>query len=335
MADQDEHAGRGEIFRCPHAECSGEDKMSVRAIANVWMMRRFAKPQMSKEKLAERTLEQQRQGFESIPSAKPPKGTIVEALRIGELEAERLTPPGANPERALLWFFGGGYCMGSPASTRGLAARIAAAIGAWALVPAYRLSPEHPLEASLNDAVTAYRWLVLELGSADQIVVGGASAGGGLALRMLCALRDAGDPLPAAASVISPWTDLAMTGPSVKKNATSDPIFTSDFVEQALKYLPSVTEPSDPRISPLYADLSGLQPVIIHVSGTEMFLDDSVRFAERARSAGVEVNLRVYPGLWHVFPASGIPEASRAIKEIADFARNNFATRVSEAKTRT
>jgi epsilon-lactone hydrolase len=309
--------------------------MSLRAIATVWMMHRFAKPQMSKEKLGERTLEQQRQGFESIPSAKPPKGTIVEALGIGELDAERLTPPGANPERALLWFHGGAYCMGSPASTRGLAARIAAAIGAWALVPAYRLSPEHPLEASLNDAVTAYRWLVLELGSADQIVVGGASAGGGLALRLLCALREAGDQLPAAASVISPWTDLAITGPSVKKNATSDPIFTSDFIEQALRFLPSVTDPTDPLVSPLYADLSGLPPVIIHVSGTEIILDDSVRFAERARTAGVDVTLRVYPGLWHVFPSSGVPEASRAIKEIADFARNNFATRVSGAKTRT
>jgi acetyl esterase/lipase len=300
------------------------------------MLRRFTKPQMSKEKLAEQTLEQQRRGYESIPFAKPPKGTVVETLRIGELDAERLTPPGANPERALLWFFGGGYCMGSPASTRGLAARIAAATGAWALVPAYRLSPEDPLEASLEDALTAYRWLLLELGSGDQIVVGGGSAGGGLALRMLCALRDADDPLPAAASLMSPWTDLAMTGPSVKKNATSDAIFTSDFMEQALKYLPSVTDPIDPRVSPLYADLSGLPPVIIHVSGTEMLLDDSVRFAERARSAGVDVKLRVFPGLWHVFPASaGIPEASRAIEEIADFARDHFAARASAAKTQT
>lgn len=310
--------------------------MSLRAIANVWILHRFAKPQMSKEKLAEQTLEQQRRGYESIPFAKPPKGTVVDTLKIGELDAERLAPPGANPGRAVLWFFGGGYCMGSPASTRGLAARIAAATGAWALVPAYRLSPEHPLDASLEDALTAYRWLLLELGSADQILVGGASAGGGLALRTLCALRDAGDQLPAAASVISPWTDLAMTGPSVKKNATSDAIFTSDFMEQVLKYLPSVTDPIDPRVSPLYADLSGLPPVIIHVSGTEMLLDDSVRFAERARLAGVDVKLRVFPGLWHVFPASaGIPEASQAINEIADFARDKFAARASGAKTQT
>jgi acetyl esterase/lipase len=289
---------------------------------------------MSKEKLAEQTLEQQRRRFESIPSAKPPKDTIVETFAIGGLDAERLTPPGANPERALLWFFGGGYCMGSPASTRGLAARIAAAIEAWALVPAYSLSPEHPLAAGLEDALIAYRWLLRELGSADQIAVAGASAGGGLALRLLCALRDAGDQLPAMASAISPWTDLANTGPSVKQNAVSDAIFTSDFIEQSLRFLPSVTDPTDPHVSPLYADLSGLPPVIIHVSGTEMLLDDSVRFAERARAAGVDVNLRVYPGLWHVFPAaSGIPEASRAIKEIADFARDHFAVQASRAKT--
>ena len=310
--------------------------MSLRAIGTVWMMRRFAKPQMSRDKLAAQTLEQQRQGFESVPSAKPPKGTIVEALGIGELDAERLTPPGASPGRAVLWFFGGGYCMGSPASTRGLASRIAAAIGAWALVPAYSLCPEHPIAAGLDDALTAYRGLLRELGSAAQIVVGGASAGGGLALRLLCALRDAGDQLPAAASVISPWTDLARTGPSLKQNAASDPIFTSDFIEQALRFLPSVTDPTDPRVSPLYADLSGLPPMIIHVSGTEMLLDDSVRFAERARAAGVDVKLRVYRGLWHVFPgSSGIPEAKRAINEIADFARDHIAAQATQAKTPT
>src|ERR1700730_4258146 len=295
---------------------------SLRAIANVWMLRRLAKPQMSKEKLANRTLEEQRQALESVPSAKPPKATIVENLRIAERHGERITPPGANTERALLWFHGGGYTMGSPASARGLAARIALATGAWALVPAYRLCPEHPLEAGLQDALAAYRWLLRELGTADQIVVAGGSAGGGLAARLLCALRDAGDQLPVAASLISAWTDLAMTGPSLKTNAESDAIFTSAFLQQALKYLSSVTEPADPRVSPLYADLSGLPPQIIHVSGTEMLLDDSVRLAERARAAGVEVKLRVYPGLWHVFPASaGIPEASRAVKEIADFAR--------------
>src|ERR1700730_8453547 len=156
---------------------------SLRAIANVWMLRRLAKPQMSKEKLANRTLEEQRQAFESIPSAKPPKGTIVENLRIGELHGERLTPPGANPERALLWFHGGGYTMGSPASARGLPAPIAGAAGAWALVPAYRLCPEHPLEPSLEDALAAYRWLLRELGTADQIVVAVGSAGGGSAPR--------------------------------------------------------------------------------------------------------------------------------------------------------
>jgi acetyl esterase/lipase len=291
-------------------------------MANAWFLRRIVKPRMSKPTVPEQTLEEQRRGFESIPFVKPPKGTVVESLRIGELEAERVTPPGANNERALLWFFGGGYCLGSPASTRGVAARIAAATGAWALVPAYRLCPEHLMEANLQDGLTAYRWLLRELGSADRIFVGGLSAGGGLALRLLCALRDAGDPLPVAATVVSPWTDLAMTGPSIEKNAASDAIFSADSFGRMMKTnLASVTDPLDPRISPLYADLSNLPPLIIHVSGTEMLLDDSVRLAERARSAGVDVKLRVFPGLWHGFPASGgIPEARRAINEIADFA---------------
>ena len=298
------------------------DLPSIRGMATAWFMRRIVKPRMSRPTVPEQTLEEQRRGFESIPFVKPPKGTVVESLKIGDLEAERITPSGAQHERALLWFFGGGYCLGSPASTRGVAARIAAATGAWALVPAYRLCPEHLLEANLEDGLAAYRWLLGELGSADRIVVGGISAGGGLALRLLCALRDAGDPLPAAATMISPWTDLAMTGPSIEKNAASDAIFSAGTFGRMMKTnLASVTDPLDPRVSPLYADLSGLPPLIVHVSGAEMLLDDSVRLAERARSAGVDVELRVYPGLWHGFPASaGIPEARRAIGEIADFA---------------
>lgn len=306
--------------------------MSVRAIATALMLRHFVKPRM-----AGGTLEEGRRGFESMASrTKPPKNTVVEAITIGELAAERLTPPGADPDRVLLWFFGGGYQVGSPLATRALAARIAAATGACALVPAYRLCPEHPLAASLEDALSAYRWLVLELGSSDQVVVAGESAGGGLALRLVGALRDAGDPLPAAAIVLSPWTDLAMTGPSLKSNAASEALFTHAFLEVMLKNLADVPDPRDPRVSPLYADLSGLPPLLIHVSGDEALLDDSVRLAERARSAGVDVTLRVFPGLWHVFHMqANLPEARRAVKEIGEFARDHLAARRAAAKTQT
>src|SRR5712691_4239510 len=199
--------------------------MSVRAVAIVWMLRLLVKP-----RLGGQTLEKGRVGMESMARrTKTPKDTIVETIRVGDLAAERLTPAGADPGRALLWFLGGGCVARTPLTARDLAARIAAASGTWALVPAYRLCPENPLAAGLEDALIAYRWLVGEVGSSDRIVIGGDSAGGGLALRLLVALRDAGDALPAAAAVLSAWTDLAMTGPSIKSNAGSEALFSPAF----------------------------------------------------------------------------------------------------------
>jgi acetyl esterase/lipase len=288
------------------------------------MLRHFVKP-----KMADGTLDDWRRRYESFAVRnRPPGGTLVESIHVGGLECEKLTPPGADRSLALLWFFGGGYQTGSPSTTRALAATIAGQIGAWALVPAYRLRPEHALSASLDDALIAYRWLAQDMGTADQIVVGGESAGGGLALRLLCAARDAGDPLPAAGVVISPWTDLAMSGGSWQTNAASEALFSSSFLERTRQNL-SLTDPKDPRISPLYADLSGLPPLLIHVSGAEVALDDSLRFAERARAAGVDATLRVFPGLWHVFHnQSRIPEARKAVNEVAEFARNRLRTPV-------
>jgi epsilon-lactone hydrolase len=295
--------------------------MSVRAIATAWMMRNFVKPRMGTG-----TLEEGRRGFESMASRnKLLHNIVVETLSMGELEADRLTPPGADPARVLLYFFGGGYQVGSPLAVRAFAARLAAATGAWAVVPAYRLCPEHPLSASLEDALIAYRWLVGKLGSSSGILVGGESAGGGLALRLLVALRDAGDALPAAAFVLSPWTDLTMTGPSMKTNARSEAIFNQTFLEQTMKNITGVTDYRDPLVSPLFADLSGLPPLLIHVSGDEVLRDDSVRLAERARSAGVDVTLKVFPGLWHVFHTqANLPEARRAVREIGEFAREHL-----------
>ncbi len=306
--------------------------MSVRAVAIVWMLRLLVKP-----RLGGQTLEKGRVGMESMARrTKTPKDTIVETIRVGDLAAERLTPAGADPGRALLWFHGGGYAAGSPLTARDLAARIAAASGTWALVPAYRLCPENPLAAGLEDALIAYRWLVGEVGSSDRIVIGGDSAGGGLALRLLVALRDAGDALPAAAAVLSAWTDLAMTGPSIKSNAGSEALFSPAFFKTVLDNLAGVPDPRDPHVSPLYADLSGFPPLLIQVSGDEAMLDDSVRFAERARAADNDVTLHVFPGLWHVFQmTAGLPEARQAVGEIGDFARHHLAARKSAVGTPT
>ena len=300
---------------------------SPHAFATYWMLRLMVKPRMAKQ-FANQTLEERRRGFEAMAArlGKVPPGIVVEGLRIGEIEAERVIPSGATPGWALLWFFGGGYTSGSPATERALAARIAIRIGAWALVPGYRLCPEHPLQASLDDAVAAYRWLSKELGSADRIVVGGASAGGGLALRLLCALRDAGDPLPAAALVISAATDLALTAPSLRTNAASDAVFPPGLLQQMRQDLTGISDFSDPSVSPLYADLNGLPPLLLHAAGAEALRDDSVRFAERARTAGVDVTLHVFPGLWHVFHAQAyVPEARGAVNEMAAFAADHLS----------
>src|SRR6266852_4726474 len=178
---------------------------SLRAGLVVWVSRTLVKPRM-----ATRTLEQQRADLESAGRmGKPPRGTVVEAVQMEALAGEWATPPRADPDRVLMWFFGGGYYMGSPQATRALAARIADAIGCRALVPGYRLCPEHPLTTSLADALDWYRWLLRQGVSPSNLLVGGQSAGGGLAFRLLVALRDAGDKLPAAVITISPWTDLA------------------------------------------------------------------------------------------------------------------------------
>jgi acetyl esterase/lipase len=304
--------------------------MSLMAVAIAWGARRFVKPRLAKSTLAEL----RRSADSMAKKSKSPKNTVVETIRIGELSAERLTPPGGDKGRVLLWFHGGGYVAGSPPMERDLVTRIAGASGTSALVPDYRLCPEHPLSASLEDALTAYRWQVRELGSSDQLVVGGSSAGGGLALRLLGALRDAGDPLPAAAVVLSPLTDLALTGPSMKSNLDSDPMISPGFIRMTLENLSGVPDRRDPSVSPLYADMSGFPPLLIHVSGDELILDDSVRVAERARAAGAKVTLRVFPGLWHVFHGmANLPESRKAVKEIGEFVREHLANPRSRAVT--
>lgn len=302
---------------------------SLQAGLVTWLSRTFVKP-----RLATRTLEQQRADLESAGRmGKPPHGTVVESVQMESLAGEWVTPPRADPDRVLMWFFGGGYYMGSPQATRALAARIADAIGCRALVPGYRLCPEHPLAASLADALDWYRWLLRQGILASNVLVGGQSAGGGLAFRMLVALRDAGDQLPAATITISPWTDLACTGQSISARAAADPVFGPAFFDNAVRLVTAGVDPRDAAGSPLYADLSGLPPVLIHCGEDEMLLDDSVRLAERAKDAGVDVTLKVYPGLWHVFHRFGfVPEARSAVTEIGAFARTRLGPSTSAAR---
>ncbi|MGH7865731.1 MAG: alpha/beta hydrolase, partial [Candidatus Binataceae bacterium] len=199
--------------------------------------------------------------------------------------------------------------------------------GAYCLALDYRLAPEHPFPAAVEDAVAAYRWLLERKIPANKIVIAGDSAGGGLTVAALVAARAAKLAMPAAAVCISPWTDLACTGESFETKASIDPMVARDALIQMAKQYIGELDPRTPLASPLYADLRGLPPMLIHVGAAEVLLDDSTRLAERARSVGVEVNIEVWDDMvhvWHVF-APLLPEGQRAIDVVGKFVRDRTA----------
>ncbi|MEZ4451437.1 MAG: alpha/beta hydrolase [Nannocystaceae bacterium] len=256
-----------------------------------------------------------------------PEGLAVVQEPLAGMHAERLTPADAGERGVLLYLHGGGYAMGSCTSHRALVGRIAAACGLSARVPEYRLAPEHRFPAAIDDALAAYRALLAAGHRADEVIVAGDSAGGGLCAGLLVALRDAGDPLPAAAILLSPFTDLTFTGESVQSRAEVDPWLSPAMLEPMIRLLADEGDRRDPRASPVFADLRGLPPLLIHVGDQEILLSDSTRLAERAQAAGVAVEIEVWPELWHVFHffAPLLPEANEALAKIGAFARARLA----------
>lgn len=238
-----------------------------------------------------------------------------------------------SPERTIYYLHGGGYVACSPATHRSFTAYLSRAANAKVFALAYRRAPEHKFPAALEDAVRGYR-LLLETGeAAKRIIIGGDSAGGGLTLATLIALRDRGLPLPGGAFCLSPWTDLAATGGSLITNEKKDPMLTGIGMKEFAAVYYGETPPTDPLVSPLYGDLIGLPPLLIYVSNTEVLLDDSVRFAARAKKHGVNADLRVWnelPHVWPVFIAFKLPEARQAIGEIAEFIKKQ--TTLQQAK---
>jgi monoterpene epsilon-lactone hydrolase len=253
-----------------------------------------------------------------------PKGVTVQSIQAGGVQAEWLDPAGADPHRFILYLHGGGYCICSPDTHRGLAARLAIASRAHALIIDYRLAPEYPFPAALEDALGAYRWLLEQGISANKIALGGDSAGGGLALATAISLRDMGEALPAALFLLSPWTDLTSSGESHQTNKKIDPIFGGGPSD--LNFAPAylgVEDPANPLISPLFADLHGLPGTLIHTGSDEILLDDSTRLQENLKTAGVNSTLEIWDGLWHVFQifAPFVPEAQISIDKIGEFIR--------------
>lgn len=247
----------------------------------------------------------------------------VAPVSAGSVPSEWLIPKDSLPDRALLYLHGGAWFMGSARTHRAFVSRLSYASGSRALSINYRLAPEHPFPAGLDDCVTAYEWLLRSGIPADKIVVAGDSAGGNLTLALLVALRDAGKPLPAGAVGISPATDFAHTGESYRTRLHLDPYFSDAGHSAIISDYIGDHDPRHPFLSPLYADLRGLPPLLIHVGDHEILLDDAVRFGERAAEAGVDVKTVVWPGMFHVFQmfAPILPEARQANAQIAAFIR--------------
>jgi acetyl esterase/lipase len=237
--------------------------------------------------------------------------------------AEWVVAPGADARRVILYLHGGGYTIGSINTHRELAARLSRAAAARVLVIDYRLAPEHPHPAAVDDATAAYRWLLANGVDPARIVVAGDSAGGGLTVATLVALRDAHTPLPAAGVCLSPWVDLEGSGESMTTKAAVDPMVQRDgLLKMAAAYLAG-QDARTPLAAPLYANLSGLPPLLIQVGTAETLLDDSTRLAERARKAGVNVTLDPWEDMIHVFQAFAtyLPEARQAIDRIGEFVK--------------
>jgi phosphinothricin tripeptide acetyl hydrolase len=253
-----------------------------------------------------------------------PPDVKIERVNAPAAPAEWLRPPSAAPGRVVLYLHGGGYVIGSPRSHRHLAAAIAGAAGASALLLDYRLAPEHPFPAAVEDATAAYRWLLDQAVAPEHIVIAGDSAGGGLTVATLLALREARVPLPAGGVCISPWVDLTCSGASYATKADADPIVRRSGVEEMARAYLGATPPRTPLASPLFADLRGLPPLLIHVGSDEVLLDDAVQLAERAKAAGVDTTLEVYDRMvhvWHWFLPM-LDEAQTAVEAIGRFVRS-------------
>src|SRR5512132_722460 len=247
---------------------------------------------------------ERRQRLDAIGSTSPLAGDIgLEPIDANGVAAEWSLAPGSDPSKVLLFFHGGGYCSGSIVSHRGMVTEAGRAAQARTLAVGYRLAPEHPFPAAIEDARSAYRFLLDQGFAPSKIAIGGDSAGGGLTLALMTSVRDAREPLPACAWLVSPWVDLRMTGASLAEKA--------------------VTDPANPLVSPLNADLAGLPPLLVQVGSAETLLDDAVRIARRAGAADVRVNLEIWPHMihaWHLWAAQ-LEAGRRAIASGGAFIR--------------
>ena len=258
-----------------------------------------------------------------------PAGTKTEPVSLDGINAEWVSTGKVPENKVILYLHGGAYTFGSSNTHREIAARMSKYSGFKVLVLNYRLAPEFPYPAAIEDSTNAFRWLVRSGISPDNIAVAGDSAGGGLAIATVISLRDNGDPLPGSVVCFSPWIDLEGKGGSDKGIIDSDPMVKPEWLDCMAALYASDNDLRDPYLSPLYADLKGLPPILIQVGSDEILLSDSRRFTDDAVKAGVEVTLDVWDKMWHVWHLFGgmMPEGARALKEAGEFIRGTNAAR--------
>ncbi len=257
----------------------------------------------------------------------PPRGTQTVSVDAGGVKALRVSTPQSAENRRVLYLHGGGYVMGSPDHYADFLWRIARVTSARVVCPYYRLAPEHPFPAALDDAIRVYSWLLAQGTRPRELVIMGDSAGGGLALATLLRLRDEGLPLPAATVALSPWTDLALTGASMTESAERDVSLRPERPATFARHYLAGADPLQPYASPLYGDVRGLPPILIQVGSDEILRDDSVRMAEKLRAAGTPVELQIGHRMHHVWQlyARVLPEGRAAIARIGTFAERRLA----------
>jgi acetyl esterase/lipase len=269
-----------------------------------------------------KTTDDDRLSYERIMSTLPLDDDIeTERVGVNGIPAEWISAPESQENRVILYLHGGGYLFGSARTHRVMLAHMARAAKARVLALDYRLAPEIPFPAPVEDSVSAYRWLLSQGISAKKMVIGGDSAGGGLAVAALVALRSVGEPMPAAGVCISAWTDMESTGQSHTTNAESDPSVSKERLLKIAKVYLNGKEPTAPLASPIHADLTGLPPLLLQVGSIEVLLDDSTLLKSRAKAAGVSVDMEVWddmPHVWHHY-APILPEARKAIGRIGEF----------------
>jgi acetyl esterase/lipase len=293
--------------------------MSVRAEIMRLFLRVVVRPNVQGKASLERVRRHVALLTHCVP--RPPRSTETVAVDAGGTPAALVTTPASRPDRHVLYLHGGGYIFGSPPLYRDMTWRIADQTRARVLCLDYRLAPEHPFPAALDDTVAAYRWMLANGAHPRRIAVMGDSAGGGLALAALMRLRDEGVPLPAAAVTVSPWTDLALTGATLRSNAARDPLIPIAHAERAVALFLAGCDARNPHCSPLYGDPCGLPPTLIVVGEDEVLRDDAVRMAERMRAAGCDVTLEVWPRMYHSWEmlVRLLPEAKAAVARTCAF----------------